>query len=77
MQTYTIWAYSPSLNESHRQFDLANINTALLDPIKAQQLADAHAHQYNQQRKQHKTDWVGQIKLETVGVTTIPGYIQK
>lgn len=77
MQTYTIWAYSPSLNESHRQFDLANINTALLDPTLAQRLADAHAGLFNQQHKQHVTDWVGQIKLETVGVTTIPGYIQR
>lgn len=75
MQTYTIWAYSPSLNQSHRQFDLANINTPITEQRIAQQMADSFAGIYNQQQKQHTQDWVGQIKLEQVGVTTLDNYL--
>ena len=69
--SYTIWAYSPSLNTSHRQFDLANIHTDILDPTQAQRNADAFASIYNRDRKQNATDWVGQIKLENLGISTL------
>lgn len=75
MQTgYTIWAYSPSLNEEHRQFDLANMQLEQ-DQRRAQQAADALAGIFNRDRKQHADDWIGRVKLESVGVETLPNYL--
>ncbi len=74
MELKTIWAWSPSLNEWHRQFDLANIRAELTD-IQAQQAADSFAYLCNRDHKSHATDWVGVVKTESVGVATIPGYI--
>jgi hypothetical protein len=73
-QGYTIWAYSPSLNEQHRLLDLANTQP-IEDQLLAQRHADSFAAQYNYNQKQHATDWVGVIKLEQVGIQTIPGYL--
>ena len=74
MELRTIWAYSSSLNEWHRQFDLANVTQELTEQA-AQQAADSFAHVCNRDQKSRTTDWVGVVKVETVGVTTIPGYI--
>lgn len=71
---YTIWAYSPSLNEQHRQLDLRD-TTPYKDQQEAERDAQAFAHIYNRDRKLHATDWQGVVKLETVGITTLPGYM--
>jgi hypothetical protein len=69
--SYTIWAYSPTLNSSHRRFDLANIHVDIVDPQVAQRDADAFASIYNRDRKENVQDWVGQIKLEELGISTL------
>ena len=75
MQGYTIWAFSPSLNIGHRQFDLANMNTPVLNEQQAQTTANYFADSYNRQFKQGVCDWRGQVKMEDMGIHTIPGYI--
>ena len=72
---YTVWAYSPSLHEKHRMFDLARINEALTDQAQAQQMADGLAAQYNTNRKGHATDWQGVIEWQDMGVETLPNYL--
>ena len=72
---YTIWAYSPSLNEEHRWFDLAQVPHPVEDQQLAQRLADSAAYTFNQQHKNNATDWVGVIKLENVGIETLDGYL--
>ena len=74
MKKYTIWAHSPSLNEWQRQFDLTAMNQQLSE-TQAQQDADAFAGILNRDRKQNATDWCGVVKLEELGIQTIPGYI--
>jgi hypothetical protein len=71
---YTVWAYSPTLNQEHRLLDLAD-TTPYTDQAEAQRDADAFAHTYNRNRKERAEDWIGVVKLETVGITTLPGYI--
>ena len=74
MQQLTVWAHSPSTNEWQRRFDLANVNETLTH-AQAQQHADAFAGIMNRDKKLHLTDWRGVVKLEEVGIQTIPGYI--
>jgi hypothetical protein len=69
--SYTIWAYSPSLNTSQRQFNLANLHVDITDPKLAQRDADAFASIYNRDRKLNATDWQGKIKLENLGIGTL------
>jgi hypothetical protein len=73
MQGYTIWAYSPSLNQRHRRIDLANPGV-VSDRLLAQRHADAFAGIYNRDKKGYATDWQGEIRLESLGIETIPGY---
>ena len=72
--SYTIWAYSKSLNTSQRQLNLANLHVDLSDERLAQRDADAFASICNRDRKLNATDWVGKIKLENLGVETLPNY---
>lgn len=74
MNSYTVWAYSPSLNEEHRLFDLAD-TTPYTTLAEAERDAEAFAREFNRVRKQHATDWQPRIKEEAVGITTIPGYL--
>ena len=74
MQQLTVWAWSPSTNEWQRQFNLANVNEQLTQ-AQAQQMADGFAGILNRDKKLHLTDWQGVVKLEEVGIQTIPGYI--
>jgi hypothetical protein len=64
-QTYAIYAYSPSLNQEVRRFDLA----------KAQEDADWFCLLQNTNRYLTASDWQARISLETQGVDTLPGYI--
>ena len=74
MMKYTVWAHSPSLNEWQRQFDLSNMNRTLSE-TEAQQDADAFAGILNRDAKQNARDWRGVVKLEELGIQTIPGYL--
>lgn len=74
MATYTVWAYSPSLNQEHRFVDLAD-TTPHDNYQEALREALAFAHEFNRVRKQHATDWQARVKEEAVGITTIPGYL--
>lgn len=71
---YIIEAYSPSLNQAHRRFELANM-TAPTDAAMAQRDATAFAEIFNRDSKMHVTDWQGRITWQDFGVSTIPGYI--
>lgn len=74
-QEYTINAYSPSLNQTIREFNLAAGNPAILDGAYAQKVADSFAHRLNQQRHMKATDWEGRAIFETVGIETLPTYL--
>lgn len=72
---YTINAFSPSLNQTIREFDLGNNNPSIQDKIYAQQLADAFATRLNKKRHMQVADWVGRAKFETLGIETLPNYL--
>lgn len=71
--TYTVWAYSPSLNQEHRQVDLSNQQN--LTEQQAQRAADSFAHIYNRDRKLNAVDWRARVKNEQLGIATLPGYL--
>jgi len=73
--TYAVYAFSPTLNQRVRQFDLANINTPQLDAQKAQQAADIFAHIQNQNQYLGATNWQGKIELEQHGIDTLANFI--
>ena len=74
MQKYTVWAHSPSLNEWQCQVNM-ELNQAELTEQSAQQWADAFAQTLNQQQKLRATDWLGRVKLEAVGIESVPNYL--
>ena len=69
MLQYVIEAYSATAHQSLRQVTLNNLEiTKELNPIQAQQTADAFAYTLNQQSKLGATDWVGSATLQELGV---------
>ncbi len=72
---YTINAFSPSLNQSIREFNLGDGNPAIQDKIYAQQLANAFAIRLNKKRHMQAADWTGQVKFEQLGIETLPNYL--
>jgi len=73
MQKYTIWAYSPRLNQTQHQINLDAMPADATEQ-QAQQRADAFAHSLNQQQHLTARDWEGQVKLEEVGYHTLPNW---
>jgi hypothetical protein len=71
---YTIWAYSPSLNEWQRQFDLHNI-TPEHTAADADLWAESFAITLNREHRGQATDWQGRIRWEDTGIITIPNYL--
>ena len=71
---YTVYAYSPSLNQRIRMFDLAHIN-AQLTKEQADKDAEFFALKQRTDRYMHAEDWQGQVSLEEHGIDTLPGYI--
>ena len=69
---YTIWAYSPTANQEVRELNLEMGNP----PTKqlADQTAGAFAHRLNTQTHLKANDWVGRVKLEQLGIETLPNY---
>ena len=74
MMKYTVWAHSPSLNEWQCQVNIEP-NQAELTEHTAQQWADAFAGTLNREQKLFATDWHGHVKLEDVGIETVPNYL--
>jgi hypothetical protein len=74
---YTVEAYSPSLHQTVRQFDLANIVNEQLTQQQADVMAQRFAEVQNQNFYMHTCDWQPLVKLQTVGVETIDGYIKR
>jgi hypothetical protein len=73
--TYAIYAFSPTLNQRVRQFNLAQINVPQLDATAAQKDADIFAHIQNQNEYLGATNWQGQIVLEQHGIDTLDNFI--
>jgi hypothetical protein len=71
---YVIEAYSPSLNETHRWFNLHDL-APVQDELLAKQYADSFAGQFNRDQKNRATDWVGKVSWQDLGIETITGYI--
>jgi len=73
-QIYTVEAYSPSINQTVREFDLTNIVNEQLTQQQADQMAQRFAEVQNRNFYMHACDWQPLVKLQTVGVETIDGY---
>ena len=73
-QIYTVSAYSPSLNQTIRQIDLANILDETSTQQQAQQAAEQFARLQNSRFHMQACDWTAQVQLEEVGIQTIPGF---
>jgi hypothetical protein len=73
---YTVYAYSPSLNQTLRQFNLdGGVNNPHLTEEQANQWATGFAAQLNQQTNMGATDWQAVVKYEELGIQTLPGYL--
>jgi sugar phosphate isomerase/epimerase len=73
-QIYTVSAYSPTLNQTIRQFDLTNVIDTTSTQAQAQMVAEQFANLQNSNFHMHVCDWRAQVQLEEVGVHTMPGY---
>ena len=73
-QIYTVLAYSPSLNQTIRQFDLTNVVDTTSTQAQAQRSAEQFAHVQNSRFHMQTCDWQARVQLEQVGVETMPGY---
>jgi hypothetical protein len=73
---YAIYAYSPTLNQRVRKFDLANqqLQTNLYDQRKANLDAENFAQLQNQLQYLKATDWQGVV--EYLAETGIETYVQ-
>jgi len=72
---YTVEAYSPSLNQTVRQFDLTNIVPELMTKEQADFLAGKFAALQTQQFYMHVCDWQPLVKQQEVGIQTLDGYL--
>jgi len=72
---YTVEAYSPSLNQTVRQFDLANVVNEQLTQQQADLAAQRFAALQNQNFYMRACDWQPLVKLQEVGIQTVDGYL--
>jgi len=73
-QRYTVYAFSPRLNQRVRQFNLAHINDNITLE-QANQDADYFARLQNTNNYMHTNDWQAEVVLESHGIDTLPGFI--
>lgn len=73
-QNYAVYAFSPSLNQQVRRFDLANINQVITEQ-QAEQDAEFFAQLNNTNQYLNVTDWQARVQLELHGIDTMPGWI--
>jgi len=73
-QNYAVYAYSPSLHQQVRRFDLANVNTIITEQQAHQ---DAHYFALLQNTNQYLNtqDWQPRVQFEEHGIDTLPGWI--
>ena len=74
-QIYTVEAYSPSLGQTVRQFDLTNIVNEQLTQQQADVMAQRFAELQNANFYMHVCDWRPLVKLQEVGIQTVDGYL--
>lgn len=70
---YTVWAHSPSLNQTLRQINLHDI-AGPKNQREAEQAANAFAHIQNTNKHLNATDWQALVKQEELGIQTLPQY---
>ena len=74
-QQYTVWAKSTSLNQEIRMFDLTGGSNNIFETDQqAAQAAASFAQRLRDQRHMHTGDWEAWVKIEQVGVATLPNY---
>jgi hypothetical protein len=74
-EEYVIQAYSPSTNQTIREFNLEMNNPSIKNKIEANQIASAFAYRLNKQKYLQATDWTPRVEFQQLGIETIPGYI--
>lgn len=75
-QQWVIEAYSPSLNQTVREFQLSNLTVQLVpDQQHAQQAATTFANRLNSTLHMRAGDWQPRATYQDLGIHTIPGYI--
>ena len=75
-QQWVIEAYSPSLNQTVREFQLSNLTVQpITDPVRAQQSADDFARRLNASLYMRTADWTSRATQQELGLHTLPGYI--
>ena len=71
IEEYTVYAYSPSLNQEIRQFNLEGSTTgSFKTEAEAQQWARAFAYDLGDRDYMRVCDWVPRVKLEQLGADT-------
>lgn len=73
-QQYTVYAYSPSLNQQVRRLDLANLAITITEQ-QAHKDAEFFASLQNANGYMNARDWQPRVQLETHGIETIPGFL--
>jgi len=75
--TYTVEAYSPSLNQTVRQFNLTASSLLQKDQAMALKDATVWCEQLNHQQYLQRADWCPRVEHLAVGIGTIPGWINQ
>ena len=70
---YRIQAYSPSLNQTQTQVDLANLIPESMTLAEANTLAASFAAVKNRNFDMHTCDWQPVVIQESVGMSTFTG----
>jgi len=71
IEEYTVYAYSPSLNQEVRQFNIEGSSTgSFKDRMVAEQWARAFAYSLGEQEHMRVYDWQARVKLEQLGADT-------
>ena len=72
---YTVEAYSPSLGQTVRQFDLTHVVNEQLTQAEANLMAERFAQLQCQQFYMHVCDWQPLVKQQQVGIETMDGFL--
>jgi len=72
---FTVEAYSPSLNQTVRLFDLTNIVDETLTLEAANLAAQRFASLQSSNFYMHACDWQPVVKQQEVGIQTVDGYL--
>ena len=75
IQRYTVYAYSPTLNQSVRRFDLSNVTNDDITYEQAMTDATNFAQLQNTNQYMKTTDWLAQVQEESLGYDTIPNFL--